>query len=151
MNFFKPKKLDLEKIYEENKFEFELLLIKDFVGYIPKDIQEPALNIFKEYGEVFERWTLWQSWYVNRKVINDPLKITFYNGMMVYLKVLNTMARTFKKNAQPQSKAPQEEVVATSFLESALEDLDFFRKNVNKKPESNQSDKDEKPESSTQV
>jgi hypothetical protein len=72
--------------------------------------------------------------------------------MMVYLKVLHTMAKTFKKNAQPQSKAPQEsEVVATSFLESALEDLDFFRKNVNKKPEDNKTDKDEVATETTKI
>ena len=150
MNIFKKKPLDIEKIYNEHKFEIELLLIKDFVGFIPKDVQEPALNVFKEHGEIFERWTLWQSWNINRKALNDPLKISLYSGMMVYLKVLNTMARTFKKNAQPQSVAPQEsEVVATSFLDSALEDLDFFKKNVNKKD--NQTDNNKESESTSKV
>ena len=69
MTIFKKKKLDLEKIFNEHKFEFELLLLKDFTGYIPKDVQEPVLKMFKEYGEDFERWTLFQSWYVNSRAI----------------------------------------------------------------------------------
>lgn len=131
-NLFKEKKikLDLDKIYEENKHYFELLLVKDFVGYIPKDVNEPALKMFKEYGEIMEQWTLWHSWYVNRRAMNDPIKISFYNGMMVYLKVLNTMARINKKNYQPEKKQVEEEIVATSFLDSALEDLKEFQNGI---------------------
>ena len=104
-NLFHKKPLDLEKIYNENKHYFELLLCKDFVGYIPKEIQEPVINnFFKEYGEQVERWTMWHSWYINRKALNDPQKITFYAGMMVYLKVLNTLAKVNKKNYQPEPK-----------------------------------------------
>ena len=133
MNIFKKKKLDLEKIFNEHKFEFELLLIKDFTGYIPKDVQEPVLKMFKEYGEDFERWTLFQSWYVNSRAINDPLKITFYNGMMLYLKTLNTMAKINKKNSQtPRPQIKQEEVVATNFLEEALQGVKAFTDNINK-------------------
>lgn len=139
-NLFKKKPLDLEKIYNDNKHFFELMLVKDFVGYIPKDVQEPALKIFKEYGEQFERWTLWQSWYVNRRAINDPVKIGFYNGMMVYLKVLNTLARVNKKNYQPERKPlPEANEVETSWIEEALKGVNSFNDYVeaqnNKKPE----------------
>ena len=150
-NLFKKKPIDLEKIFNEHKFEFELLLLKDFTGYIPKDVQEPVLKMFKEYGEDFERWTLFQSWYVNSRAINDPLKITFYNGMMLYLKTLNTMARVYKKNSQtsrPQIK--QEEVVATNFLEDALQGIKEF-KNGNKITENNQTNNDESSTETTKV
>ena len=148
MKLFKTKKqdkpLDLEKIYNENRHEFEMLLIKDFVGYIPKDVNEPALKVFKEFGEVFERWTLWQSWYVNRRAINDPIKITFYNGMMLYLKVLNTMARVNSKNYIPiiKPKIVEAEVGASNFIDDALKGVsEFLEKNVksNQNPE-NKSD-----------
>src|SRR5580692_955677 len=113
MNIFKKEKieqpLDLDKIFDANKEYFELLLVKDFVGYIPKEISEPSLKIFQEHGEMFERWILWQSWYINRKALNDPLKIPFYNGMMVYLKVLYTMARLHKQTYKDKPK--QEEKV----------------------------------------
>lgn len=134
-NLFKKKvePLNLEKIYSEHKYEFELLLIKDFVGYIPKDVNEPVLKMFKEYGEIFEKWTLYQSWYINTRAMNDVVKIPFYNGMMVYLKVLNTMAKIHKKNFQPpQSKDNGEVGVAASVIETSLEDLKFFKDNVNK-------------------
>ena len=148
MKLFKPKKLDLEKIFNEHKFEFELLLIKDFIGYIPKDVQEPALNMFKEYGEQIERWTLWQSWRINGKAVHDPLKITSYEGMMIMLKVWYSLAKTFKKNAQPQAN-PQQEVVATSYLDSALEGLNYFKANAKNK--NNQADKNESTQSTTEI
>lgn len=149
MNFklFKKKPLDLEKIYEDNKHFFELLLVKDFVGYIPKDINEPALKMFKEYGEQIEKWTLWQSWYINRRAINDPVKITFYNGMMVYIKVINTMARTLKKNYQLEIRETKSEEVATSWLESSLEDLKLFKDGV----KNNKGNKDTENEGSIKV
>lgn len=147
-NLFKKKPIDLEKIFNENKFQFELLLLKDFTGYIPKDVQEPVLKMFKEYGEDFERWTLFQSWYVNSRAINDPLKITFYNGMMLYLKTLNTMAKIHKKNFQPPIPLKESGEVATPWIDSALQDLDYFRNNVNK-TKSPESDKNETAQSTS--
>ena len=129
MKLFKPKKLDLEKIYNDHKFEFELLLIKDFVGYIPKDVNEPALKVFKEFGEVFERWTLWQSWYINTRAMNDPIKLALYNGMMIYLKVIHTLARVNKKNYQPPQPVAQGEV-ATPWIDEALSGLKQFNEGV---------------------
>jgi hypothetical protein len=139
---FKKKELDLEKIYNENKHAFELLLIKDFTGYIPKDVQEPALKMFKEYGEVFERWSLWQSWYVNNRLINDPLKISFYHGMMLYLKTLNTMAKIHKKNFQPERPIIKDVEVAPSYLENALDGISEFYGNI----KNYKADKDKDPE-----
>lgn len=124
---------ELENIFTRYEYFFELLLIKSFTGYIPKDVNEPSLKFFKEYGEQMERWTLWQSWYVNRKALNDPLKVPFYNGMMVYLKILNTVAGIQKKNAQPKMNMKQEElVVEPSYIEKALQGIDEFNQNVNK-------------------
>lgn len=134
MNIFKKKKevINLEKIYNENREVFEHLLIKDFVGYIPDNVQEPVLKCFKEYGEAFEKWCLWQSWYINTRAMNDPLKIPLYNGMMVYLKVLHTLGKTNKKNYQPPIPQNKDEVVVPSFIDSALEGLNYFKDNVNK-------------------
>ncbi len=135
--FFQDKtpKINLEKIYEDNKDFFEAQLVKDFTGFIPKEVSEPTLRAFKDYGQDFERWTLWQSWYVNRRAINDPLKITYYAGMMLYLKVLNTMARTNQKNYQPNLSVQNEgnKKVEVPFIEKALEGLDEFNKGINKK------------------
>jgi hypothetical protein len=133
------KKLDLEEVYLNNQHFFELRLLKDFVGYIPKDVSEPTLNIFKDHGEAMERWTLWQSWYINGRYINDPKHIEFSHGMMVYLKMLNTMAKLQKKNFQPAVRQVQnEEVVASSFIDKALEGLKEFQDGNTKNNQTNQ-------------
>ena len=146
MNLFKPKKLDLQKIYQEHKHEFELLFVKDFVGYIPKEVQEPTLKCFKEYGEAFERWTLWQSWYINTRAMNDPIKLALYNGMMIYLKVIHTLAKVNKKNYQPPQPVAQGEV-ATPWINEALDGLKEF----NAKIKGNKGDKNESTESTSKV
>src|ERR1035437_1947997 len=92
-----PEKIDLEKVYEENKKYFETLILKHFIGYIPNEVNEPGLKAFENNGDAIEKWILWQSLYVNRKALNEPVKILFYSGMMVYLKVLYTLANANKK------------------------------------------------------
>lgn len=140
------KPLDLEKIFEEHKHHFELLLIKDFVGYIPKNVNEPALKIFEESGELFEKWTLWQSWYINTRAMNDPVKIGFYNGMMVYLKVLNTIAKVHKKNYQPEVRNMKEEIVEPSFIEKALSGIKEFEDGIKNNKTNKESEADENVE-----
>jgi hypothetical protein len=135
-DFFVKKceiKPDLEKLYEENNEYFDLLSLKSFVGYIPTSIKEPTLKIFEEGGEAIERWTLWQSWYINRKEIDeikDPLKIMFYNGMKVYLKIINTMARVHKKTKTDSISSPVSASVDNTWIDSALEGVEAFKKNI---------------------
>ena len=142
-----PEKIDLEKVYEENKKYFETLFVKDFIGYIPKEVNEPALKAFENNGDAIEKWILWQSWYINRKALNEPVKILFYSGMMVYLKVLYTLANANKKI--PTVYVPREEKVEQSFLDKALSGVDDFRNNFNKKDgNTNQGDKNANNEES---
>lgn len=118
---------NLEKIYDENKHIFDLLVVKEFVGHIPKEVSEPILKIFEDQGEMFERWILWQSWYINRKAMNDPVKIGFYNGMMVYLKVLYTIANVNKKSYVP-TKPVQEFKSEIPWVDKAIDGVNQFRK-----------------------
>jgi hypothetical protein len=136
----KPKPLDLDKTFENNKEYFELLFIKDFTGYIPKEINEPVLKIFEDQGEMVERWTLWHSWYINRKALSDPLKIPFYNGMMIYLKLLNSIARVNKKVYAPIPKQTQS-VDKKPTVDDFINDVEYFRKNANIQTDKNK-DKD---------
>lgn len=136
------KRSDLTELFENNKHFFELLLIKDFVGHIPQDVNEPALKAFEENGDAIEKWILWQSWYINRKALNDPMKILFYNGMMVYLKVLYTLANVNKKYKAPVIQK-QNTKVEIPWIEQALSGVqsfttDFKKHNDNK----NEGDKD---------
>lgn len=125
--------IDLEKIYAENKHIFELLLIKDFTGKIPKDVTEPALKIFEEHGESFERWILWNSYYINKKAVNDPLKISLYSGMMIYLKVLHVMSMTNKKTYTPKLQSISKEEVETPWIDKVLTDINDFKKDAKNK------------------
>lgn len=132
--FFQGK-INLEELYDENSYYFDTLSLKSFVGFIPKDVNEPTLKVFEEHGEAIERWTLWQSWYVNRKAINDPLKISLYHGMMMYIKVLNTMSRIHKKTyIQPQS-TPGTTEIETPWIDKALGDIAEFKKGIKEKKE----------------
>lgn len=124
-------KKHLENLYEKHKEFFESLFIKDFIGYIPKDVNEPALKIFEEHAELFQRWVLWQSYYINRKALHDPIHIPKYDGMMIYLKVLHVMAEANKKSMPVQKQSMPK--VEKPWLDSVMEDLqDINQKYANK-------------------
>lgn len=146
------KFIDLDKIFEENKGYFEILFIKDFTGYIPKEVMEPTLKIFEDHAEMFERWTLWQSYYINRKVLGEPMKIPFYNGMLVYLKLLNTMARINKKSDISSPIQVNKNVETKTQVEDFIKDVAYFRENHGKDIQTdkgkNKGDKDTKSNSS---
>jgi hypothetical protein len=130
--FFENKILDLDTVFYENKEYFELLFIKDFTGYIPKEVTEPTFKIFEEYSEMFERWTLWQSYYINRKVMSEPMKIPFYNGMLIYLKLLNTIAKVSKKGYVAPTRQNTENQDIKPKVEDFLEDISIFKKSYGK-------------------
>lgn len=142
--FFEDK-IDLTDLYDKNKHFFDLLTVKEFVGHIPKSVNEPALKIFEDQSEMFEKWILWQSWYLNRKVINDPVKIGFYNGMMVYLKVLYTIARVNKKTFIPPTPIQEEPKVETPWIEKALETISDFKRDVKAKRDKSAEDQNNDP------
>lgn len=123
---------ELDKVYEANSHYFDTLSLKSFVGYIPKDVTEPVLKVFEDYGESIERWTLWQSWYINRKAMNDPLKLDFYHGMMMYIKVLNTMSRIHKKPYLQSKPITNDTKVETPWIDTVLEDINTFKESIKK-------------------
>ena len=120
------KKEYLEKVFERHKEFFEQLLVREFVGYIPKTTNEPALKIFEEHAEIFQRWILWQSYYLNRKALHDPLHLPKYDGMMIYLKVLHVMAEANRKKIDVQK--PVNVSVERPWLDTVMEDLNAFNK-----------------------
>lgn len=119
------KKVNLESLYNQNKEIFEGFLIREFTGYVPRDVYEPTLKIFKDNSEMIQRWVLWQSYYINRRSIHDPQNLKRYEGMMIYLKGLHTLADKSKKAEMPalKSVAPKSE---KPWLEEALEGLKEF-------------------------
>jgi hypothetical protein len=84
--FFERKvgnNLPLKQLYNTHKQEFEQFLIEDFTGYIPKEVNEPAIKIIKEQSEPLKKWILWQSHIVNKKLLNDAPNILKWQGMML--------------------------------------------------------------------
>lgn len=118
---------DLRKTFNSNRELFESFLVQDFIGFIPENINEPALKIFEDHAELFQRWVMWQSYYINRKSLHDNKNIEKYDGMMIYLKVLFLMAEANKKSKKPEKKTINSEP-EQSFLDKALEGLNDFRK-----------------------
>lgn len=138
---FFESKINFEELYDDNSHYFDILSLKQFIGYIPKSVNEPALKIFEDYGEAVEKWTLWQSWYINRKLINDPLKISFYHGMMMYIKVLNTMSRIHKKTyIMPTSTEQDDKKVESPWIDKALEGIAEFKSKLKEKNENDKGD-----------
>ena len=121
------EKDDMISLYEQNKEFFEELLIKEFVGYIPTNVTEPALKIFEEHAELFQKWIMWQSYYINRKALHDPVHIPKYDGMMIYLRVLHLMAENNKK-AKPITQTSVNQKVEQPWLDKALEGISEYKK-----------------------
>lgn len=119
----------LTKTFNEHKLFFEDLLVKDFIGKIPKEVNEPVLKFFSDQSEMVQRWVLWQSHYLNRRALHDIARIPHYDGMMVYLKVLFSIAERGKKgpveNPRPEKPVQQEE---RPLVEKELEVLENFKR-----------------------
>lgn len=151
-SFFREKVLenlnnkDFEKLYTDNSHAFDLLSLKEFVGYIPKDVREPVLKVFEEYGEAWERWTLYQSWYLNKKMMADPAKQVLYYGMLMYVKNLHTLANIHKKPYVKPATVGEENEVDVPWIEKALADVEYYKDNFGKKDESNKGDQTDQAE-----
>lgn len=114
--------------FDKRKSFFDNLYVRDLIGYIPASLNEPSLKIFQEYGEVLERWLLWQSWYMQRASMKNPARASFYDGAMLYIRVLHTMASTHKKSGMTvEYSAPKPD---KPWVEKALTDLEAFSKGM---------------------
>ena len=134
---------ELEKVYLDHKSFFESLSVKDFIGYIPNDINEPALKAIENQGEIFEKWILWQSYYVNQKAINDTQNLLKYQGMMLYLKVLHVISKVNKK-LKPSVEIRKETSVEVPYIESALEGIRDFKHGLQSNKNRNSKDAESK-------
>src|SRR5436190_1205490 len=74
-----------------------------------------------------------EDFYINRKAINDPLKISLYNGMMIYLKVLQVMAMTHKKSYTPRKLMNEEKEVEIPWIDKVLDNIKDFKENAKSK------------------
>lgn len=140
------KDKSLTQVYRENKEFFNEIIVEDFVGYIPKSTKEPVLKIFAEYAEPFQQWLLWQSHLINKKSLHDIKNVARYDGMMIYLKILYTIAdmnKRFKISAYQAATAVAEKVEEPSWLDGALKDIEEFKKHANKNNETDPGETDQ--------
>lgn len=72
------------------KFFYECIAT-DFLGEIPKQINDNALGVFEERREKMMKWFLWQSYIIQRKAVSDLKKADFYLGMLTNIKMYITL------------------------------------------------------------
>lgn len=125
---------DLENLYNENKDFFQEMLVREFVGYVPKEINEPVLKFYADHAPMIQKWLLWQSHFINRKAMHDPLKLPRYEGMMVVYTVLFKLASA-STNIIPSEKPPvKENEPDQPLIEKELETLAGFKEGFKPKP-----------------
>ena len=135
-----PPKINLEDVYEKNKSFFERKFVEEFTGYIPKELKEPTLKIFSDQAETFQKWILWQSYYINRKSLHDIKNLVKYDGMMIYLKVLYLMAEVNKKPYMAQTDNVENKKVEVPWVDKALTGVEEFSNEFNKNNKKNGSE-----------
>lgn len=127
---------EMRQAYSNNKEFFYDLFMEEFLGHIPVSVKEPTITIFRDHAEQLERWLLYQSYYVNRKAIRDKDNIKFYDGMMIFLKIMYVMSSV---NRSDKALLPKPKNVPETpekpWVDTALESLKDFRNGFNKTSE----------------
>jgi hypothetical protein len=117
-------KTSLREVYEARREDFESFLIEDFTGHIPRDVNEPAMKVYKESSETIRRWVLWQSHIVNKKSIDDQPNLLKWKGMMLMLRFLYSVAES-SASQKPVQKDNQKQAPSEKFSESILAAREF--------------------------
>lgn len=122
----------LGELYDRNPAFFQNRLVDDFTGYMPKDVREPALNIFRDNSDAIQRWCLWMSNYFNRKLMSDRGSEKLH-GMLIMVKALYSMAETESRRKAPQGAPEPSKVPEVPWLAKAMEGVSDFVNEVKKK------------------
>lgn len=86
---------------------------EDFLGSIPKRINENALAVFEERRETLQKWFLYQSFIIQRKAVSDIRRADFYLGMLTNIKMYLTLIESDEVKVPKQvipKKQPREDI-----------------------------------------
>lgn len=85
------KRKFLKFLYYANKQAFHDFLIEDFVGEIPREVQEPALTFLANGKIILQKWVLFHAHLLQRRIVVEPKAIERNQGMLLYLKLFQTL------------------------------------------------------------
>lgn len=66
-------------------------IITDYFGSIPSNVSDPAIYILQEKRTSIDKWIAFQSFVLQRKMVNDPKNTQVLYGMLVQLKLMSHM------------------------------------------------------------
>lgn len=124
------KKL-LRTLYWAYRQQFYELFIEEFLGEIPKEINEPAVSFLGQGKERLEKWLLFHAHLLQRRVETDPKKIERYHGMLLYLKLILVVTLRSADNKPPQIKGTvdvEEGEEPKDFLEGVYSAVEGLKK-----------------------
>lgn len=102
------KKTLLRWVYLRYRSFFYNIFVEEFLGDIPKDVEEPAMKFLSQGKDRMEKWALFQAHVLQTRLETDPDKIQLYKGMMLMLKLLlvhvDAPIRTPKKESEQKPK-----------------------------------------------
>jgi hypothetical protein len=110
------------RIYDE--------IVSEFIGQIPDDIKEPALEFLADRRVLFEKFLSIQAYYIQRARIQSKQKPEFYDGALMIVRAF--LAAVNKKvqdrnvviPVEDKNKETEEQLAGvSSFLKSAKEKL----------------------------
>lgn len=110
----------LKFLYNKYEKQFQDFFVESLIGYIPKDVNEPAIDFLKQGSERLEKWLLYQSYYLNRKAINDLKNAERYQGMLLNIKFLLIVSAQKRKQKQYVKEEKKESIDPMKGVETFL-------------------------------
>ena len=121
------KQLILNYLFIKYKNEFEELMVREFIGKTNPTIEEPAINFLANGKERLEPWFLHQSYYLQRKSVNDAKNAAVYQGALLYLSIMLKIINQ-KKPQKENIKVIEEKESAFEKMNKAFAGLKEMRK-----------------------
>jgi len=128
------------------KFHREKVLnavILDYFGSIPTNVSEPAIGFLEEKRNAIDKWLIYQSYVLQRRMVHDPKNAQVIFGMLLELKLMKQMIAAGKELppevegtktvGQVRKEREEREAEAAKELEEALKGAKEFAAGLKKK------------------
>lgn len=81
----------LKFIYKLYKRQIQDLVVDDVIGIAPDSIREPVFKLLQEQKETFNRWLVWSSWHLQKKIVSENEKGVI-KGCLLHIRCLMIIA-----------------------------------------------------------
>lgn len=122
------KKIVLSYLFYKYRDFFEEKMVEEFMAKTSDEVKEPALDFLAHGKQKLEKWILFQSYFMQRKAVNDISKAQFYQGAMLYLAIFlkvisqHKVIRTEIPKGKEIGESPEEKT------KKAISDLKIYEK-----------------------